>query len=70
MESRKGRTAYCLFVYRNTIGCLFSRSAFDKCLRAWISGLLIEVFTKSSGSTDIYRNQFHIIEDEVSAFTA
>lgn len=31
---------------------------------------LIEVFTKSSGSADVYRNQFHVIEDEVSAFTA
>ena len=69
MESRKGaRHIACLST--EILLCLFSRSAFDKCLRAWISGLLIEVFTKSSGSTDIYRNQFHIIEDEVSAFTA
>ena len=70
MESRKGARHIACLSTEILLGAFSVGPLFDKCLRAWISGLLIEVFTKSSGSTYIYRNQFHIIEDEVSAFTA
>lgn len=60
------------FVYDNEISHLYSdlvRKPDTDGIMVHCGRCLIEVFTESSGSTYIYRNQFHEVEGKVRGFT-